>query len=274
MRHVLRLIFGLLLIGLAAAGPEKTGIPAMSFNICLSVVKDGPNHWDLRKELVFDVLRDHHPDLVSLQEVSKLQIDAPAAVFPKFGMIGRSRQEDPEEGEWCLILYRKDKFAVVSEESFWLSDPPDKEGPMSWGHRIPRICTWGRFKDKKTGHPFFPYNAHFDHESQPSREKSAVLCLERIAAREPADEPAIFMGNLNAGEDNLAIETLGKSLRDTFGELHPGVKSRGTFGGWKGRSDGNQIDYIYVTPKAGGSSRPQSCEGIPLTIVTHPTTIQ
>jgi hypothetical protein len=48
-------------------------------------------------------------------------------------MIGRSRQQDPEEGEWCPILYRKDKFEVVSEGIFWLSDTPDKEGTMSWG---------------------------------------------------------------------------------------------------------------------------------------------
>lgn len=232
-----------------ACQAEEIEIHAMSFNIRLGVAEDGPNHWDLRKELVFDVLRDHQPDVVGLQEAWKIQIDALNAAFPEFGMIGRSRQEDPEKGEWCPILYRKDKFEVVSEGTFWLSDNPEKEGTMSWGNSIPRICTWGRFKDKNTGRTFFLYNTHFDHQSQASREKSAVLCRERIATRKPGDEAAIFMGDLNAGEGNLAIKTLEKSLRDTFGELHPGVKLRGTFGGWKGRSDGNRIDYIYVTSK-------------------------
>ena len=249
MRQILRAVFGVLLIGFASAETDKVEIRAMSFNIRLGVAKDGPNHWNLRKELVFDVLRDHQPDVVGLQEAWKMQIDAINAALPEFGMIGRSRQENPEEGEWCPILYRKDKFDVVSEGTFWLSDTPDKEGTMSWGNRIPRICTWGRFKDKKSGSTFFLYNTHFDHQSQPSREKSAVLCLERIAARKPADEAAIFMGDLNAGENNRTIKTLGKSLRDTFGELHPEVKLRGTFGGWEGRSDGNRIDYIYVTSK-------------------------
>ena len=249
MKKIELLIFGALLMGLASADSEELEIHAMSFNIRLGVAEDGPNHWDLRKELVFDVFRDHQPDVVGVQEAWKIQIDALKAAFPEFGMIGRSRQADPEKGEWCPIFYRKEKFEVVSEGTFWLSDTPEKEGTMSWGNNIPRICTWGRFKDKKTGRTFFLYNTHFDHQSQASREKSAVLCRERIAARKPKNEATIFMGDLNAGESNLANKTLGKSLRDTFGELHPKVKLRGTFGGWKGRADGNRIDYIYVTSK-------------------------
>tara|TARA_Y100000766_G_scaffold104989_1_gene89859 strand:- start:1391 stop:2275 length:885 start_codon:yes stop_codon:yes gene_type:complete len=249
MKKIELLIFGALMIGPPLAESEEIKIHAMSFNIRLGVAEDGPNHWNLRKELVFDVLRDHQPDVVGIQEAWKIQIDALKAAFPGFGIIGRSRQEDPEKGEWCPILYRKEKFEVVSEGTFWLSDTPGKEGTMSWGNSIPRICTWGRFKEKNTGRTFFLYNTHFDHQSQASREKSAVLCCERIAARKPSNEAAIFMGDLNAGEGNIANKTLGKSLRDTFGELHPKAKFRGTFGGWKGRSDGNRIDYIYVTTK-------------------------
>ena len=249
MKKLAILIFALLLFGTPSSKAEEIEIHAMSFNIRLGVAKDGPNHWDLRKELVFDILRDHQPDVVGLQEAWKFQIDALKIAFPEFGLIGRSRQANPEEGEWCPIFYRKDKFEVVDEGTFWLSDAPDKEGTMSWGNRIPRICTWGRFKDKTTGGTFFLYNTHFDHQSQASREKSAVLCRDRIASRKPRDEAAILMGDLNAGENNPTNKTLRKSFRDTFGALHPDVKLRGTFGGWNGKSDGNRIDYIYVSPK-------------------------
>ena len=75
MKKIALLIFGVLLIGLASAEAEETEIHAMSFNIRLGVAKDGPNHWDLRKELVFDVLRDHKPDVVGMQEAWKIQID-------------------------------------------------------------------------------------------------------------------------------------------------------------------------------------------------------
>lgn len=249
MKKIALLIFGVLLIGLASAEAEEIEIHAMSFNIRLGVAKDGPNHWDLRKELVFDVLRDHQPDVVGLQEAWKIQIDEIQKALPEYGLIGRSRQKEADVGEWCPVLYLKAKYEVLESGTFWLSDTPEKEGSMNWGNKIPRICTWARLNDKKSGQSFFVYNTHFDHQSQASREKSAVLLCERIAARKPGDEPAIFMGDLNAGEGNPAIKTLEKSLRDTFGELHPGVKLRGTFGGWKGRSDGNRIDYIYVTSK-------------------------
>ena len=249
MKKIALLIFGVFLIGLASAEAEEIEIHAMSFNIRLGVANDGPNHWNLRKELVFDVLRDHKPDVVGMQEAWKIQIDEIQKALPEYGLIGRSRQQEADVGEWCPLLYLKAKYEVLESGTFWLSDTPEKEGSMNWGNKIPRICTWARLNDKKSGRSFFVYNTHFDHQSQASREKSAVLCRERIAARKPGDEAAIFMGDLNAGEGNLAIKTLGKSLRDTFGELHPGVKLRGTFGGWKGRSDGNRIDYIYVTSK-------------------------
>jgi endonuclease/exonuclease/phosphatase family metal-dependent hydrolase len=200
----------------------EDSIEAMSFNIRLGVAKDGRNHWKLRKDLVFGVLRDHKPDVVGMQEAWTFQVDEIQKALPEYGLIGRSRQKEADVGEWCPVLYLKAKYEVLESGTFWLSDTPEKEGSMNWGNKIPRICTWARLKGKQSGRSFFVYNTHFDHKSQSSREKSAVLCAKRIAERKPAGEAAMFMGDLNAGEQNKAITTLGKSLVDT--------------------------DYVYVTP--------------------------
>lgn len=239
--------FGLLLAWVATASAEGS-IEAMSFNIRLGVAKDGGNDWKLRKDLVFGVLRDHKPDVVGMQEAWKFQVDELQKALPEYGLIGRSRQKEADVGEWCPVLYRKAKYEVLESGTFWLSDTPEKEGSMNWGNKIPRICTWARLKGKKSGRSFFVYNTHFDHQSQSSREKSAVLCAKRIAERKPAGEAAIFMGDLNAGEQNKVITTLGKSLVDTYGKLFPKGEERGTFGGWVGRKGGARIDYVYVTP--------------------------
>ncbi|MEK7766989.1 MAG: endonuclease/exonuclease/phosphatase family protein [bacterium] len=40
----------------------------MSFNIRTALAQDGPHHWDLRKDLVVDAIRDANPDLLGIQE--------------------------------------------------------------------------------------------------------------------------------------------------------------------------------------------------------------
>jgi len=228
----------------------------MTFNIRLGVAKDGENSWQFRTNMVCDVIRKRQPDFVGMQEAWKFQTDVVLAALPEYAFIGRSRQEDESKGEWCPVLYRRDRFELVKQETFWLSETPDKPASTTWGNQIPRICTWGLFHDRKTGRQLYLYNTHFDHKSQNSREHSALLCRKVISERMPS-APWIFMGDLNAGEDNKAIANLvsdgpGK-MADTFRILRPDAKDTGTFNFWKGRTDGSKIDYVYVssdkTPK-------------------------
>ena len=81
------------------------------------------------------------------------------------------------------MLVRRDRFAVLESGTFWFSDTPEVVGSKSWGNDIPRICTWAKLRDVKGGAAFWFFNVHLDHRSQPSRERSAALLLERIKAR-------------------------------------------------------------------------------------------
>ena len=58
----------------ALAGAGDLELRIMSFNIRYGSANDGDNHWKNRKEMVFDVLRDHKPDIVGLQEALDFQI--------------------------------------------------------------------------------------------------------------------------------------------------------------------------------------------------------
>jgi endonuclease/exonuclease/phosphatase family metal-dependent hydrolase len=101
------------------------------------------------------------------------------------------------------------------------------------------------------------YNAHLDHESQPAREKGLKLIAERMAARE-GEDPALLMGDFNAGEKNDAIRFItGKAeekpaleLVDSFRAAHPVETNVGTFHGFKGQPIEDKIDYILVEPGA------------------------
>ena len=46
----------------------------MSFNIRYGSANNGENHWKNRREMVFDVFRNHRPDIVGLQEALDFQI--------------------------------------------------------------------------------------------------------------------------------------------------------------------------------------------------------
>ena len=124
----------------------------------------------------------------------------------------------------------------------------------TWGNTIPRIATWGRFVEKTTGRAVYVYNVHFDHRSEPSRQKSAILLAKRIAGRKHPD-PVILTGDFNVGESSYAIGYLkGRQdqspvkLVDTFRVLHPDEEVVGTFGGFRGTRDGQKIDYLFALP--------------------------
>ena len=225
-------------------------ISVMSFNIRYGTANDGDNHWTLRRTFLFDVVREQSADIIGLQEALDSQIREIVEAIPGYAVVGVGRDDAKTAGEYSAILVRKDRFHVAEAGTFWFSDTPTVPGSTSWGNRITRICTWARLIDRD-GTAFWFFNVHLDHQSQPSRERSAELLLRRIDARAFPTEPVIVTGDFNAGEDNPAVQTIvaGKAFVDTFRVVHPDEKQVCTFNGFKAeRIDGPKIDYVFVQP--------------------------
>lgn len=238
-------------------------VRVMSFNIRYGTANDGQNHWKNRYEMVFDVLRNHRPDIVGLQEALSFQIDQIRKAVEGFGLIGVAREDGKNDGEYSAILYRLDRFDVDESGTFWFSDTPEVPGSSHWGNACVRICSWARFVEKKSGGAFYVFNLHLDHVSQPSREKSAVLLSQRVLNRKHPD-PFVVTGDFNTGENNPVIlylkgkAALSKSngdecknpvpMVDTFRILHPDANEVGTFNGFSGNRKGEKIDYIFTLP--------------------------
>jgi endonuclease/exonuclease/phosphatase family metal-dependent hydrolase len=236
-----------------SAGPT---VHVLSFNIRYGTADDGVNAWPRRKDLVYDVIRRQDSDFVGLQEALHFQIDAIREVLPAYNEVGLGRDDGNEAGEYAAILYKRDRWRAEDGGTVWLSDTPDVPGSMTWGNEITRIVTWARFVEKETGRALWLFNTHFDHVSQPSREKSAELLASRIANRGSHD-PVIVTGDFNAGEGNAAILYLKNvakrspvTLVDTFRALHPDARAVGTGGGFEGLRDGPKIDYVFAEPDA------------------------
>ena len=240
---------------LATTSEQSTEqLALMTFNIRYGTAKDGENSWTNRRELLFEVVREVNADLVGVQEALDGQMQELLAALPQYAAIGVGRDDGRRRGEYAAILYRRDRFTVSDAGTFWFSDTPDVVASKSWGNNITRICTWARLVDRD-GSALWIYNVHLDHQSQPSRERSAALLLERIAARRYRDEPVIVTGDFNAGEDNAAVTSLTRSRQggapfvDSFRLRHPGEQNVSTFNSFKvGVAQGDKIDYILVPP--------------------------
>ena len=167
---------------LDSAAPEPLTI--MSFNIRYGTANDGPDRWELQARIVDQLLKTQNPDVLGLQEALHFQIDEILTALPEYRMVGVGRTDGGHGGEYAAILYRASRLTVRRTGTFWFSDTPDVVASNSWGNAIERICTWALVDDKQ-GRSFYVYNLHLDHISQPSREKSVGLLLDRIAARAP-----------------------------------------------------------------------------------------
>ena len=241
----------------ASKEPQGLQLSALSYNIRFGTANDGPNHWDLRRDLAMEVIERTDADIVGLQEALRFQVDQIREQFPHYAEIGVGRDDGRTAGEYCTILYQPDRFSVAEAGTFWLSDTPDVIASVTWGNVITRICTWARLVEHATGRGVYIYNTHFDHVSQPSREQSVKLIAKYIAVRTTRD-PVVVLGDFNAGEDNPAMlyfmdrsaNATGPRLVDTFRVLHPDVAEAGTFHAFRGTRDGRKIDFVLVEEDA------------------------
>lgn len=245
--HLMHALAALVLsVAVHAAAPEP--LTVMSFNIRYGTADDGPNRWEVRRGPMIELLKAHNPDVLGLQEALHFQIDELLEALPDYRMVGVGRSDGGQAGEYSAILYRSSRLTPRRTLTFWFSDTPDVVKSNTWGNAIERICTWALFDDKQS-RPFFVYNLHLDHISQPSREKSVSLLLDRIAARTPS-APVVVTGDFNTGEANPATRAMLKVLRDTFRVAQPEATEVGTANQFTlGRTAGDKIDYIFVGPE-------------------------
>lgn len=249
-----------------ASGPE---IRVYTFNIRYDNQGDGDDRWERRRSHVAMFLREQNADVIGLQEALHSQLTYLQESMPEMGSLGVGRDDGKTRGEHVAVLYRKDRWKPAEEGTFWFSDTPDEVASKGWGNRIVRICTWARFVpvNDETSTGFYFYNLHLDHESQPSRERSVVLLLEKIAARTHGSAPVIVTGDFNTAENNRAVlamkgeiplselapnstatELSRMRFADSFRVLHPDEHIVGTFGRFRGVIDGDKIDYVFVGP--------------------------
>jgi endonuclease/exonuclease/phosphatase family metal-dependent hydrolase len=179
-----------------------------TYNIRLDTPADGANAWPHRRDAMADFIQTEQWDAFGLQEALRRQIDDLSERLPDYAWVGVGRDDGDRGGEYSPIFYRRDRFELIDSGTFWLSETPEQAGRRGWDAAYPRICTWARLKDRRTGVVFGLLNTHFDHQGALARAESAALLRKRADELFPDPVPAIMLGDFNATRDEPPLRTL------------------------------------------------------------------
>ncbi|HNR28513.1 MAG TPA: endonuclease/exonuclease/phosphatase family protein [Bacteroidales bacterium] len=221
-------------------GPDT--VQVMSYNIRLSLVDDGENHWNIRKPASIIMIDSLKPDVLGVQESVKEQVDYLVEHLPAYARVGVAREDGDSIGEFSAIFYLKDKYEVMQNGTFWLSETPDVPS-FGWDAAHMRIVTWGKFRNRKTGRTFFAFNTHFDHRGEVARRESAHLLVQKIGEL-TLGAPVVFVtGDFNAEVSDPLFEPVKAHFLDARQEA-PITDTLSTYNGW-GTYNGAPIDHIF-----------------------------
>jgi len=163
-----------------------------------------------------------------------------------YSYIGVGRDDGKEAGEYSCIFYKKDKYDVIKQSTFWLSPTPDTVS-KGWDAAIVRVCTYGLFKNKKTKQLFWVFNTHFDHVGKIARLESAKLIIKKIQELNRKNYPVILSGDFNSrpeAEPSKHILANMQNSRSISKQVYGGPDTWNAFK-FNTKPDGC-IDYIFV----------------------------
>nr|WP_068891624.1 endonuclease/exonuclease/phosphatase family protein [Pedobacter panaciterrae] len=213
-----------------------------------SDVKQGDG-WKQRYIPLTQLIKYHDFDIFGSQEVLQNQLEDMLGQLNEYTYVGVGREDGAKKGEYAPIFYKKDKFQVLKSGTFWLSEntaAPNK----GWDAVLPRICTWGLFRDLKTKKKFMFFNTHFDHVGVKARLESAKLIMAKIKEIGGTNIPAVLTGDFNVDQLSESYKVIDESglLKDSFEMTDAPYALNGTFNNFRSNAiTASRIDHIFLT---------------------------
>lgn len=245
MKSYFKLIFTILFMstGLYSGYGQ---IQVMTYNIKYANENDGENSWSQRKDHLRDLLRFYEPEIFGVQEALAKQLEYLKKGFENYDFTGLGR-DGKTRGEFSAIFFNTQKFEILKQGTFWLSETPGKVS-KGWDAAFPRICSYAEFKDLETGKKFWVFNTHFDHIGVKAREKSARLISDKIKELNKEELPFILMGDFNLEPESSEIQFLSEKFDDSKSVANLVYGPSGTFNGYHFMQQvTRRIDYIFTS---------------------------
>jgi len=248
---LLSVIF-LIVISGCSHKPSANEMKVATFNIRYDNPEDSSYSWQARASQVCSFIRTEKPDIIGMQEVLWSQYQLLDSVLSDYSSVGVGRNDGARNGEMNPVFFRKNRFDLVRNLTFWLSDFPDEPGSIGWGSSLPRIVTWMELVEKTSHKHLFYFNTHFAHDSESARLMSSRVLLKEVG-RISEDFPFIVSGDFNMAPTSTGYSILTGPdesvplLKDSYviTEKRP-VGPVSTFNGFSDKSKGERIDFIFV----------------------------
>ncbi len=215
----------------------------VTFNIRGDFGVDGRNDFCHRKPLILRKLAEEQPDIIGFQEVLPHVAAWMRQALPEYDVVGCGREKDLT-GEQMTVIFRRDRFQLISMQTFWLSPTPCVPGSRyAEQSGCPRTATELVLRDTETGKVIRVVNTHLDHVGSRARQLGLTQILRQLdAAVFVPEAPVILMGDFNAEPDSLELQVFTQYPAYINAAERMGV----TFHGFMTTDAYDQIDYIFI----------------------------
>lgn len=225
------------------------GSPAYHFaeyNIRLNTASDTGDHaWANRKQYVAQIITDYAFDVCALNELKPDQKKDLLALLPdyKIESWGRDSHIIGDVGEGVGVLYRKDKFRLLSSGHFFLA-PDLTKSAIAWDAKYRRLAVWAQLQDKTTGDIFFYCATHLEQAGQVAKRKGAALVVEQMLSI-AGDYPCFIAGDFNSQSSVDAVHLPFKAyFQSAYDIAETAPNGDGSYCNWQPTST-HRIDHLY-----------------------------
>lgn len=220
----------------------------VTFNIRCDHKQDGKNNFEYRKPIIKNCLMENKPDVACFQEMLPHMALWLSEVLKDYQLVGCGREKDLT-GEQMTVAFRRDRYEMVSMDTYWLSNTPYLPGSRyEEQSNYPRTATQLLLKEKDTNAVYLIVNTHLDHKSSKARLLGMECVLDKIRQTQIQWKaigklPVILCGDMNAYPESPEIESMNHSgiVCDVTEELS------GTYHNFGKMDKPVKIDYIAVS---------------------------
>lgn len=220
----------------------------MTFNIRFDNPEDGERRWDYRKNLVADLIRRYHPDILGIQEATWRQIMDLRAALPEYDFCLKGRVWD-DTCQYPTLIFRKGGISCIRGADFWLSSTPGIHRSCDWGSMYPRLVSYSHFNiGVEEPATVLVAVTHLDHRSAGARIRQIEAIL-RWYHDVGSELPFVLLGDFNEPPDGGVYNALLEAgLKDTWRLLGFEDDERAsTHHNFEGKPDVGRIDWIFVS---------------------------